>query len=460
MKSFLPAMAAVVLLTLSCEQQDIPSINVNPDAVTFSASIMPATRATDTSFENGDLISVFATDKGSLYKVNYAQNVKYTYNSGMFTTNENLSYPDMNTTLGFYAVYPYDSSYETPYFTFAAQTDQSTHAGYTQSDLMTASNTGRDEEVVNLVFNHHLSKVVLNISSTNLPAGTPSVTFKNVFNEVEADLAKNTFKSIGLSTDIKASPNGSNSFKVIVAPQAIKKGSVLAEIAIGKNTYKWEVEKDLVLASGIEYVFNLELEANSVRFTSDINPWNDPSSIEAVVPKEYIDVLDDYIPIYEGVNPPDIQGVWLATPYETYYDSEGWYTTFADSWFWFYDQKSDNTISMRKTQNLGDLTLGEGAFISGSNDNFTVYFNQYTSHEDGAWMLSASLVSGTMSDGVIRNLKFAFIVLDKYDPDEEYMDPGDYRVIYDTDYYTYPGTWPLAVKSQEASGISMYTKSK
>lgn len=458
MKKAILTLSLVSLFAISCEQHiEAPAYEFNSEALAFSASIMPTTRATDISFDQGDQISLYATDKGSLYSNNYAQNVKYTYYDGLFTTQESLTYPDKNTTLAFYAVYPY-GNYSTPEFEFIVKEDQSNYDSYTASDLMTASNTGRNEEVVDLTFNHNLTKIIINLSSENLPAGTQTVTLKNVYYKATANLSSNTFKATGRRTDIKASPNGTNSFKAIIPPQTIAKGELFAEITIGSDTYIWEVERDLIHSSGVEYVYNLTLQDSSIKFRADINPWNESSDIQAVIPQEYIDLLSPYIPIYEGDTPPDIQGVWLTTPFEMYYDSEGSDAVFADAWFYFYDQRSDNTISMKLTQNLGDLSLGEGAFISGTGDNFTVYFNEYTTREDGSWMLSASLVSGTLSGSCIKNFKFGFIVIDTYDPYEEMMKPGAYRIIEDADYYTYQSSWPLNTKGNPGSGCSIFQK--
>lgn len=449
---------AVSLLALSCVQhQDFPVNEANPDAVAFSAAIMPSTRATDISFEDGDQISLYASEKGSLYSSNYAQNVKYTYMDGLFTTSEGLNYPDMNTTLSFYAIYPY-GSYTTPEFYFAVNQDQSTHEAYTESDLMTASNTGRDQDVVDLVFNHNLTKVIINLSSDNLPAGQQSVVFRDVYHEVKADLSSNTYKYTGNTADIIASPNGTNSFKVILPPQTIERGDLFVEITIGGNRYAWEVESDLILSSGVEYVYNLALQENSVMFTSNINPWNAPSEMESVIPQEYLDLMSPYIPIYEGTTPPVIEGIYYISPNLTYYDSDNYYSEKAPDHVWFYDQSSDNTLCMQSTQNIGDHSIAEGIFISGSGNNFTVYFNEYSTYEGGAWLVTATLISGTKSGNYIKNYRKAFVVLDDYDPNDEYMNVGDFRVLEDGDYLSEPVSWPLSTKSARASGELNYSK--
>jgi len=443
------AFICVVILTVACTEAPLePSVDrvpVNPDAVAFSAAIRSATRATDIAFEEGDEISVFATEKNTLQSSNYAQNVKYVYTDALFATSENLTYPDEYTYLSFYAVYPYDT-YSTPDFTFSVNKDQSSNDTYTQSDLMTASQVARNQDIVDLTFNHRMAKVVINLNSSNLPAGDQEVVFDNVQYNALADLSVNTFKGTGAKTEVIACPNGTNSFKVILPPQTIRKGTEFVTVTIGNKSYLWTVEADLILTSGVEYTYTLTLKENNVSFTSDINPWNPPSEIEAVIPDAYIDLLSPYIPIYEGNTPPDIEGVWYISPLELYYDSNGAERddfNFAPNYVHFYNQTSDNTLSMESTQNLGDYSIAEGVFVSGSGNNFTVYFNEYKTQEDGSWSVMATLISGTKSGSTIKNYREAFIVLDDYDVNGKYMDTGDFRVVEDADYTSGKTSWPL-----------------
>lgn len=454
---------AVAALAACTEMQTEPTVvkkPINPDAVAFNADVQGATRATDTSFDEGDEISVFATTKNNLESSNYAQNVRYTYTDGMFTTSEDLTYPDEDTYLSFYAVYPY-SSYSTPDFTFTVNKDQSDEKDYTASDLMTASQVAKNQEVVDLTFSHRMVKFVVKLNSDNLPAGNQKVTFKNVQRTVEADISDNRFKGTGALSEVTACPNGTNCFKVLLPPQTIRKGTEFARIQIGTDSYTWEVENDLILSSGVEYTYTLTLKEGSIMFTSNINPWNDPSDIQAIIPQEYIDLMSPYIPIYEGNTPPDIEGVWLVSPNELYYDSMGGTRddyNFADDYLWFYEQKSDNTLSMMSTQNLGDLSVAEGVFISGTGSNFTIYFNEYSTFDDGAWLVKATLISGTKSGSRITNLRNAFIILDDYDPNDHYMNVGDFRVLEDADYSSGKATWPLDTKSVYAAGESKYIR--
>lgn len=427
-------------------------------SIAFSAHIMKPSRATDISFENGDKISVFASVNGEIREENYAQNVCYEYYDNLFTTNGILSYQN-DSTLTFYAIYPF-GDYSTPSFTFKTETDQSSHEKYSASDLMTATATSNNEKVVDLTFNHRLSKVILNFSAEVMPAGVQSVTFKNVKNTVIADLSKNTFKYSESQTDIIACPNGTNSFKAILPPQVIENGSLFAEIRIGDKTYSWELDRDIILNSGVEYTFSLVLKDN-VTFTSQINPWNTQEEIVSIIPEEYLELISPYIPIYEGTTPPNVEGVYLITPNILVTDNVG-YTPghgFADDYVMLYNQTLDNKINIKSTQLLGDLETGEGVFISGEGNNFTIYYDGYTTYDNGSWLTTATVISGTITENGISNYNHAFIVLDAYDTVDQYMDPGQYRILCDGDYISTPTEWPLESRSTtKAKGKSKFEK--
>ena len=450
-----------MLLASSCaNNQDEPQVS-SKKGISFSAKIKGTTRATDLQFENGDEISVFGSTSNSIEESNYAQNVRYKYSNGMFDSDYNLSYPSPSDDLTFFAVYPY-GDYTTPEFTFAVNTDQSYHSDYTTSDLMTASAVGNNSKVVDLVFTHRLSKIIINISSSDMPAGEQSIVFKNVKNYASINLRTNTFSSIeGYRADIIGSSNGTNSFKVILPPQTIATGNEFVEITIGDKVFSWVADRDMIFNSGVEYSYDLEIKDN-VLFTAQINPWGNPDDIEAVIPEEYLEILEPYIPIHPGVNPPNIEGTYLVSPSILVTDNVGFEPgyIFADKYIQFYGQTSDNRINSRSTQLLGDLSVGEGLFISGEGNDFSVYFNEYTTEEDGSWMVKATIISGTIVDGYIQDYTYAFIILDAYDTTDRYMDPGQYRVICDGDYVSPITTWPLEETRsiRQGSGTSFFAK--
>lgn len=456
-------MLSLVLLglTTSCDEKNdvITPAKPEPKTIAFNAKI---TRATEYQFEAGDEISVFAAYKNSTDVGEYAKNVKYSFANNLFTTSKELIYPESGDDLSFYAIYPYEN-YTTPEFQFEVNSDQRSHRGYTESDLMTASAVGNYEEVVDLTFKHRLAKLVINLVSDKMPAGEQTLVLKNVKSKAVADLSSNTYyASNNKTTDIIASSNGTNSFKVVLPPQSFAKNTLFAEIQIGNKVFEWVLNRDLILNSGVEYTYNLEInDKSSIAFTSQIDPWGTPEQIESVIPQEYIDIIKDYIPIYEGTTPPNIEGTYFISPYVLLTDNVGYEPgkKFADDYVMFYDQTYNNTISMQSTQLLGDLSVGSGLFISGEGENFTVYFNEYSTHEDGSYLTLASVISGSIRDGRIYDYRYAFIVLDDYDTTNKYMDSGQYRILYDQDGYSEPTEWPLDTRSiKPGNGVSKHAK--
>lgn len=268
----LPLMAALCQKEPAPTPPDDPVVE-EPYDVSFSAKVNDlTTRATDTAFETGDEISVFACYDASLASSNYAQNVRYAYSDGLFKASSPISYPDKDAALTFYAVYPF-GNYSVPELRFTVSNDQSSEPAYTDSDLMTASAIAKDKEIVDLKFSHRLAKVVLNLSTVNIPAGEQSVTFKRVYTSVNADIADNNFTETGSRYDVISSPDGTNGFKVILPPQKISAGELFAEIRIGDKVYDWVTDSDIYLSSGIEHTYTATLKETTVSISADINDW-------------------------------------------------------------------------------------------------------------------------------------------------------------------------------------------
>ena len=91
-----------------------------------------------------------------------------------------------------------------------------------------------------------------------------------------------------------------------------------------------------------------------------------------------------------------------------------------------------------------NYSIGEGAFISGEGKNFTIFFNTIgTSY--GIDTREALLLSGTKATGGIKNLRYAFVMVEKGDdPEGILMKEGVFRVFQDKDGMSYSDTWPIS----------------
>lgn len=168
------------LLVVSCGKESLPISPERQDdmTVSFLGNIGPSTRATDSNFETGDAIGVFAVEKttgnvsGRLMSSNYADNVKYVYSNGLFSGATSVIEQPTDKPLMFYkAVYPYSSDLRNE-FSFAVGSDQSNSSSYTMSDLMTADTEATTEVTPHLVFSHKLSNIIINLKYEEKPGGS------------------------------------------------------------------------------------------------------------------------------------------------------------------------------------------------------------------------------------------------------------------------------------------------
>ena len=180
-KHFLSYISVLLLALLFGCEKDTGTSGSSP--VCFYLSPEPSTRATDTEFEKGDAIGVFAAARddesvpAQLHPSgNFADNKKYIFDGEKFVPDGEsnsifiTSYP-----IDYYAYYPYATVDNPLEFTFHVAADQES---LTESDLMYARNTdGSGKNNIPLTFIHKLSKVVVPYSRENVggAAGTAVV---------------------------------------------------------------------------------------------------------------------------------------------------------------------------------------------------------------------------------------------------------------------------------------------
>lgn len=274
------------LMIVACNKQ-VPEKKPVPEqpepqkeGISFKGIIKPMSRATDSGFETGDAIGVFAVEKttgnvsGRLMSSNYADNVKYVYSNGLFSGATSVIEQPTDKPLMFYkAVYPYSADLRNE-FTFAVGSDQSNSSSYTMSDLMTADTEATTEVTPHLVFSHKLSNIIINLKYEEKPGGSEQMFFNNVLVEAKANINENTFTAFGTTKTVIASGNGNNSFKVILPPQTITEKVTLITLKVGSKTFTFFPESDFIWKSGMQYTYDVTVnKAGIISFTSSINPW-------------------------------------------------------------------------------------------------------------------------------------------------------------------------------------------
>lgn len=424
--------------------------------ISFRGSIKAASRATETAFEAGDQISVFAVTPSNDIRLeaegNYVDNAKYTYSTNSYfeTTYPITLAEDDTKGLAYYAIYPYNNGYEDT-FTFNVKEDQSTHESYTKSDLCTSYCSPTTNKTVNLEFNHRLSNIVVKLYGSNITNKDINIELNNVLTSCAADINANTFEGIGHPASVTMGEESSNVYQAIIVPQTIKKGETFITITVNDKVHEMSLASDMTFRSGRQTVFEYEINEDIIiELNGYINPWNteDPRFNE-VVPEDVEEELDDYMPIYSGINPPIVDGAYFIDPMVTVYcedEGNGGYdpgTIVTSQYIHFLNQNADdNTLDIEERTTSGSFSsTGTGAFISGEGDNFTAFFNT-VGESRGIYTKTALVISGTKTSDGIKDLYYAFVMVEKGDDPNGYlMEEGVYRVFKDQDGTAVNTTW-------------------
>lgn len=179
------------------------------------------------------------------------------------------------------------------------------------------------------------------------------------------------------------------------------------------------------------------------------------TGIYRAVPQHTVNALKEYMPIYEGDNPPNIEGCYLIKPMVAVYCEDGGYKPgdeVTETKIRFTNQNDSNgTIDYEDIEG-SDRQVGKGAFVSGDGNNFTAYFDTdgETEGEYGTIKTTMALViSGTKTSSGISNIKYAFTMVKKVgDKDDELMEEGVYRVFKDKDGLAANSTWTYSKKTE------------
>lgn len=174
-----------VLLLASCDE--LKEADLQPgNPISFSASVGEySTKATDTAFEKGDMVGLFATSPLNL------DNVPLTAGEGASLSPKTALYWDYGQTqaTSFRAYYPYDENLKQSggELFFSVKADQSTKEGYGASDFMFASTSASPADgSVGLVFGHKLSRLCISIDNQS-GSVIEDVSIEGVMTEVVID---------------------------------------------------------------------------------------------------------------------------------------------------------------------------------------------------------------------------------------------------------------------------------
>ena len=143
---------------------------------------------------------------------------------------------------------------------------------------------------------------------------------------------------------------------------------------------------------------------------------------------DQLDILRDLgMPINSGDSPPDIEGYYLTDDLDCVEDTTGVYLQNLYYNWHFYDQ-SGNEIKVSYFNDGSDYANGQGSFIFGEGNDFTIYV-EVDGNDSGVSYTQVSLFSGTLTSEGIEDFTEGFIMTDKIgDYDSILMDVNEARI--------------------------------
>lgn len=284
-------LAALALLVMGCEKED--NYQVGEGAMRIEVLHPSATRATETAFESGDVIGLYATEYAGEVAVplqisgNWANNVATTYNGSAWTPAKKIFWSENK--MDVYGYYPYITPSSIDEHLWSVQLDQSTPetedtlSGYEASDFLWAKAEGVSKEDVNvqLQFKHKCTKMVIklvkgeaftdefpNDTEVYLHSTVPTATINFTTGNISKDI-------YGERQKIKARQVSIDTYEVILIPQSITENMPFIEVTMGGISYL--TEDMFSYLPGVQYSVSITLNSSpeqiEVEIDGNIENW-------------------------------------------------------------------------------------------------------------------------------------------------------------------------------------------
>ena len=231
LNSLFPWLAVTTLLSLQgCENEEGTALH-RRDTVSFEIDAGGA-RATETTFETGDAIGVYAAVRMSSAPAtlktsgNYADNKRFVWNGSQFVADGDANEIAAGYETDYYAYYPYREDMGNPLdYDFSIQGDQ--REGITLSDFMYAANrSGTTDKVITLAFSHRLSRLQVTYTPEAGEA-LSGVTIQRAKATANINLGTGTANTLGATSDIRMYNDGGTFTAVIPAQDRDADGTFL-----------------------------------------------------------------------------------------------------------------------------------------------------------------------------------------------------------------------------------------
>ncbi len=292
MKKIFSILAIAALLMVGCENsEDIPIVE---DGVMQIEVLHPsATRATETAFESGDKIGLYATeyngDVASPLQIsgNWANNVATTYNGTTWIPAKKIFWSENK--MDVYGYYPYMTPTSIDEHLWSVQLDQSTPetedalSGYEASDFLWGKATGvsQTDGDVQLEFKHICAKMVIKLVrgekfTYDFPKDTKVFLHSTVptatINLEKGVMSKDIY---GTRHKIRARQVSVDTYEVILIPQSITERMPFIEVEMSGVSYM--TEDMFSYRPGVQYSVAITLNSSpeqiEVEIGGEITDW-------------------------------------------------------------------------------------------------------------------------------------------------------------------------------------------
>ena len=270
-------MISLALLAIGCENSGNTPV-VEDGVMQINVLHPSATRATETAFEKGDMIGLYATeysgDVASPLQIsgNWANNVATTYNGTTWIPAKKIFWSENK--MDVYGYYPYMIPTSIDEHLWSVQLDQSTPetadalSGYEASDFLWGKATGvsQTDGNVQLEFKHRCSKLVVKLvkgadysgvlpteSELYIHSTVPTATIDFVNGAVVKDIH-------GEMETIKARRVDDETFEAIIIPQRMETRRPFLEYIANGVSYLYE--GTFVFKAGKQHTLELTINSN------------------------------------------------------------------------------------------------------------------------------------------------------------------------------------------------------
>lgn len=285
MKKYIATLIALLAI-LSCDVREAARTPQEPEAPQREEGVMyfepmypGSTKATETAFEQGDVIGLYVTDyQGETapplqISGNWANNVSATFDGTSWLTSKKIFWGEG--LMDVYGYYPYMTPVSIDEQPFSVALDQSAPesdgrlSGYEASDFLWGKVTGVDQtatETVELQFRHSLSKFVIQMvkgpsyegdfpedAEVYIHSTVPTATIDFTTGSVTKDL-------FGEMATIKARKVNDSTFEAIIVPQRLDTRRPFIEIIAGGISYL--LEDTFQFKPGMQHTLSLTINSN------------------------------------------------------------------------------------------------------------------------------------------------------------------------------------------------------